>query len=74
MWDFHAPAFTLSRLPLMFIAALLLVECRGTEPLSHIERAPLLRSAFARYALYFLLFAAVLWWGGETATFIYFQF
>lgn len=74
MWDFHAPAFTLSRLPLMLIAALLLAEWRGTEPLSHIEHAGLLRSAFARYALYFLLFAAVLWWGGETATFIYFQF
>lgn len=64
-----------SRLPLLFVALLLLAEgfSRGEHPLS-LRGSGLMRFRAARFALYYLLFFLALFAGGKPESFIYFQF
>ncbi len=71
-----ALSLSCSRMPLLLIVALLL-----TEGLNRHKEHPLMLPArglwqygWARMVIYFLLFMATLWWGGEQQAFIYFQF
>lgn len=64
-----------SRLPVLYIAALMLAEygCRGRHPLDFRGHG-LLRFRATRFAVYYILFLFTLWAGGKPAAFIYFQF
>ena len=64
-----------SRMPLLLVAVFFLVEylCKGNNPLDF-KCGGVLKYKAVRFALYFLLFLGTLYWGGEPARFIYFQF
>lgn len=68
---------TCSRLPLLYIACLLLTEWRmkGEHPLAFDRYGlAMFRSRTVRFAVYYLLFMLTLLAGGQPAQFIYFQF
>lgn len=64
----------LGRLPLLFVALLMLAELTSNNPIERMAHMRLMRSPALRLMAYYLLFMLTLWLGGEQQTFIYFQF
>ena len=64
-----------SRLPLLYVALLLVAEgfSHGEHPLA-LRGTGLMRHRTARLGLYYLLFLTALFAGGKPESFIYFQF
>ena len=59
---------------IILISVFLLVEWIGREDQYAIEKISLKLKTPLRYALYYTIIFAILWFGGQEQTFIYFQF